>query len=228
MSPSLATQLRFSLILEIVFFLSVYLLAAAVSPAIPGLVHMAAFRQFMLELWRAFGPIAKLPVGSRALAIWGNNLRVYLLLMVAPALSLILGAKPRRSAISEVARHVLAWLGAVIAVYILFSNVVTAALVIALDAWKVQVPVGILWAALMPHGAFELFALSWVEAFAFTAMFVRHRPETDRRRALWSFVDGLPLTVVCLGFAAGVESYLSPHVIHALVPDLHSGPPPLG
>jgi hypothetical protein len=209
-------HLRVSLILEVTFFLAVYILAALLTPAVPYLLRQPVVAANLRALAEALRPMAHLPAGPRALAIWSNNLRVYLVLVVPALASLWLS----RGARAIRAGQALSWICALLAVYVWVSNAILGGLVLAVDASRSHLDAGVLWLGLLPHGVLELFALSWAMAGALAAWYVRDEPFELRQETLSAFAFGVPVTIVLLGLAAGVESYVSPAVLHALAPGL--------
>jgi uncharacterized membrane protein SpoIIM required for sporulation len=226
MPKPLTELIRVALILEVAFFLAVLLLADGLRAVVPSLMADPALRQAMRELARAFTPIARLPAGPRALAIWGNNLRVYVAVALPAALGLGLESRATVRGWQRLGRGIV-WFSAAIAAYVWLSNVADGGLVLAVDAYRSHLAVLPLWMSLLPHGALELFALSWAEALPVGGLLASGYPNGSRL-VLRAFGELLPVTVVLLGLAAGVESYISPQVLHALAPHLRRLTSPLG
>ncbi len=210
-------QLRWTLVAELFFFAAVLAVATTVARS-PALLASAAMQRFLRELDQAFVPLASVrPWYRLGLAIFLHNLRAFLLVALAASVCAALAAQPRLRSIAAAAL-ILAVAGSA---FFWAANVFTAGAVVGVVASETGVEPLVVWTTLLPHGVFELFALSWAMvlswrlAWTWLALGSAEAAAADLLRAIWPTIVGI---VAILALAALIESTVSPRVLHALVP----------
>lgn len=206
-----------TLMVELFFFAAVLAVAAALGEN-PAVLGSGAVRLFLRRLDQAFMPFGALhPWYRLAIAIFLHNARALLLVAFAAAVCAALAGASRARTLA------LAALAVTLAGVCLFwfVNVATAGLVVAAVARAAGVSPLTVWLTLLPHGVFELFALSWAMVLparlAWTWLATESGAEAanDMRAALWPGIAG---AIVVLALAATLEATVSPRLLHALVP----------
>lgn len=204
---------------EATFFLATLAFGTSVAnmPATPATDR--ALRLFIRSLRQEFAPVTAIHSWPPlALAIFGHNLELMLPILLLGMLATWLGSRGGRSAR---AAGFLAAVDTVGALIFLTENVVAAGLLIGYVSRTDGVLVIRVFASLLPHGVFEIFALSW--AFAQPVMLVvglmNGRPlEEVGMENRPGLIRGAAVAVAVLALAAVVESTLSPIVTRELIP----------
>lgn len=216
-AQSWRSPILWALVAEGLFFLVVLAGSASLSQD-PSLLGSPAARLFLRRLDRTFQPFAGLhPWYRLGFAIFLHNARAFLVLVLAAGASAALAAIERARTVAALA---LALTLAGTAVFWL-TNAGAAAVVVAAVAHGAGVPPFAVWLSLLPHGVFELFALSWAMVLpvrlAWTWLSTQSAAAAAGalRDSLWPGVGGV---LAVLALAAAVEATVSPRVLHALVP----------
>lgn len=211
------SQLAWTLLTELFFFVAVLALAGALSQE-PAVLASREVRLFLERVNQTFAPLAALhPWYRLAVAIFLHNLRALLLLALAAAVCAALAAFERARALAALALAL-----SVAGTFVFWLvNVVTAGVVVAAVARTALSAPLLVWLSLLPHGVFELFALSWAMvlparlAWFWVASGSGAQAASALRDALW---PGLGAAVAVLALAATLEATVSPRLLHALVP----------
>jgi uncharacterized membrane protein SpoIIM required for sporulation len=205
-----------TLVVEAAFFVVTLATAAGVA-ADTAALRGSALRPFLRQLGRTFSPLASVhPWYRLAAAIFLHNARPF----VAFALAALLVVLLARSALNRVAAFRLV-LEAAAAVLFWFGNVMAAGVVVGAVAHTQHLAPLRVWATLLPHGIFELFAFSWVMALPLHMAWAWMDSRDARsavaaiRTALW---PGAPAALAVLALAGLLEASVSPRIMHVLVP----------
>ena len=207
---------RWALVIELLFFLVSLATAAAVAHS-TALGPGSPLARALHQMDRTFVPLAGLhPWWRLGLGIFSHNVRPYIAFALVFWLVHALARRGRRRLAG-----ILLTLEALAAAAFWFANVAAAGVVVGAVAQARHVAPLRVWATLLPHGVFEIFAFSWVMALPLHMAWRwldgngPAQAASDLARPLW---PGTLKVLLVLALAAAIESGISPRVLHALVP----------
>lgn len=204
---------------ELAFFLFTLAIGTSVASEAHRRLTEESLRVLVKRLRREFEPVTAIHSWPHlALAIFGHNLELMLPILLFGMLAMWLASRGGR--LVRVAA-VLAVTDAVAALLFLLENITVAGLLIGYVAERQHtVPIRV-FATLLPHGVFEIFALSWAFSEPLLLVWGRLSGVSWQEAAApfqSSMLRGAVYAVLVLALAALIESTVSPVVTRALIP----------
>lgn len=200
---------------EATFFVATLAIGTAVAALPESSATARSLNVFVRSLRHEFAPVTSIHAWPHlALAIFGHNLELMLPILLLGMLAMWLAARGGTFA------GFFAAIDLIGALLFLAENTIAAGLLVGYISRLDRLPTVRVFASLLPHGIFEIFALSW--AFAQPAVLIyglmngQALVEVGRENRP-GMVRGAVYSVLILALAATIESTLSPVVTRALI-----------